>query len=111
MRKHKLLKQAILSASILFAGGTVLSNGCMNVIASTNPCGTVFTFCAPVDWLNLWYPMLETPDYDSDPSCTIPLGCGDGDLLPPLVGGPGGDTPDQPSDDQGGGLGGGGGGV
>ena len=111
MRKRKLFTKAVLSAGLLFAGGTVLSNGCMNTLASLNLCGTVFTFCDPVDQLNLMYPMLEVPDFDSDPSCTIPLGCGDGDVLPPLEGGPGGDAPDPPSDDQGGGLGGGGGGI
>ena len=111
MRKQKLLTKVMVSAGLLFAGGTVLSSGCMNTLASVNLCGTVFPWCEPVDQLNLMFPYLDVPDFGSDPSCTIPLGCGEGGVLPPLDGGPGGDAPDQPSDDQGGGLGGGGGGV
>ncbi len=91
----------VLFISVLF-GGTC--------ITSINLCGTVFTFCEPVDQLNLMFPYLEMPDYGTDPSCTIPLGCGDGDVLPPLEGSPGGGTPDAPTDNQGG-FGSGGGGI
>jgi hypothetical protein len=98
----------MLGAMMLLTGGTVLS--CANTLANINLCGTVFTFCTPTDQLNLLYPYLDTPDYTTDPSCTIPLGCGSGDVLPPLEGGPGGDAPEQPQNGQGGGLGGGGGG-
>jgi hypothetical protein len=95
---------------MVLAGGSVLGSGCMNTLASINLCGTVFTFCTPTDQLNLLFPMLELPDFDTDPSCTIPLGCGGSDVLPPLEGGPGGGETDEPIDDSGGGLGGGGGG-
>jgi len=84
---------------------------CITLSAGCNLCGTVFTFCTPTDQLNLMFPILEYPDYYTDPSCTIPLGCSNGDLFPPLEEGPGGNAPDQPSDGQGGGLGGGGGGI
>jgi len=83
---------------------------CIALSAGCNLCGTVFTFCTPTDQLNLMFPILEYPDYYSDPSCTIPLGCSNGDLFPPLENGPGGNPSDQPSDEQGGGLGGGAGG-
>jgi len=110
MRRYKFLRKAVLSASVLLAGGTVLGSGCMNTLASVNLCGTVFPWCDPVDQVNLLYPMLELPDFDVDPSCTIPLGCGGTDVLPALEGGPGGGDTPPPSDTQGGGLGGGGGG-
>lgn len=112
MRRSKFLKKCLLSASVLFAGGAVFGSGCANTLASINLCGTVFTFCTPVDQVNLLFPMLDIPDFDVDPSCTIPLGCGDGGVLPPLVGGPGGDpaAPAQPAQGSGLGTGGGGGG-
>ena len=108
MRRHKFLTKTLLSVSILLAGGTVLSNGCINTLASLPICGGILTFCTPADQLNLLYPMLEVPDFDTDPSCTIPLGCDSSDLFSGAA--PGGGASDQPSDAQGGGLGGGGGG-
>ena len=112
MRKYKILKKALLGVSVLLAGGTVLSNGCMNTVASINLCGTVFTFCTPGDQLSLFWPYLEIPDYQADPSCTIPMGCDGSDLFPSIPGAPGsgGASSAPPSDTQGGGLGGGGGG-
>jgi len=100
------LKKIMLATSVLLACGTVFS--CVNTISSVNLCGTVFTFCSPADWVNVWYPVLEVPDFNADPSCTIPLGCGDGDLLPPLDGGPGGGAPEPAGEAGGTGLGGGG---
>ena len=98
--KHKYIKfLGILLISFLF-GGTC--------VTSVNLCGTVLTFCEPVDQLNLMFPYLELPDFDADPSCTIPLGCGDGDILPSLEGGPGGGSPDPAGEAGGTGLGGGG---
>ncbi len=104
--------KVLLGASLLCAGGTVLSNGCINTLASVNLCGTVFPWCTPADQLNLLFPMLETPDFASDPSCTIPLGCADSDVYQNVPEGfPGGSGSDQPSEDQSGLSGGGGGGV
>ena len=103
MKRYRLLRKVMVGAAVLMAGGTVLSNGCMNALASVSVCGTVLTFCTPQDQLNLLFPMLEVPDFDTDPSCTIPLGCGPGDVyttIPP--GGPGGDAPVPPSDTSGG---------
>ncbi len=111
MRRHRLLQKALFGLSAALAGGMVLGNGCINTLASVPICGTVLTFCTPQDQLNLMYPMLDLPNFDWDPSCTIPLGCGDGDLYPPNGGNggyPGGDSPDEPSDTQSGGQGGGG---
>lgn len=108
MRKYFDLRKKMIGLAVVIAGGSLLGSNCINTVASLPICGGVLTFCAPADQINLLWPMLETPDFDADPSCTIPLGCGDGDLLPPPGGFPGGDAPDQPSDNQGGGAAGGG---
>ncbi len=113
MQRHKILQKTLLCMTVTLAGGTLLGGTCVNTLASANLCGTVFPWCTPADQLNLLYPMLETPDFYSDPSCTIPLGCGDGDLYTvdsSADGYIGGDAPDDPEDDEGGGTGGGGGG-
>lgn len=111
MKRSRKVKKVMIALSTLLAGGTVLDNGCINTIASIPFCGALLTFCTPADQLNLFLPSLQVPDYDTDPSCTIPLGCGGGDLytnIPP--GFPGGSAPVPPVNNQGGGTGGTGGG-
>ena len=110
MRKYCDLRKKMIGLPIVIAGGSLFGSTCTNTVASLPICGGVLTFCTPADQINALWPLLETPDFDADPSCTIPLGCGDGDLLPPPAGFPGGDAPDQPSDSEGGNIGGGGGG-
>lgn len=119
MKRYRLLRKIILSATFAMAGGTVMANGCVNTLASLPICGAVLTFCDSFDQINLLFPYLETPDFRADPSCTIPLGCGAGDVLTvpqnPDPNGPefpGGGPPDQPADESdppGGNTGGGGG--
>lgn len=111
MRNTKRIHRIVLTVSSILAGGTVLDNGCFNTLASINVCGTLLTFCTPSDQINALYPYLTVPDYSIDQSCTLPMGCGAGDMytnIPPGI--PGGDAPEEPSDNQGGGTGGGGGG-
>lgn len=112
MGKSRLLTKVLMTTTVVLGGGAVLGNGCMNTLASIPICGTVLTFCTPADQINMLWPYLEVPDFRTDPSCTIPYGCGEqgaSDLFPPLEGGPGGGASDPPSDDEGGGIGGGGG--
>ena len=111
MRRIKLMKRTLLSTVAILAGGTVLSNGCMNAVASLPICGGILTYCTPADQLALFYPVLEIPDYQADPSCTIPLSCGGSDLFTGtgFVSPFGGSESEEPEDDQGGGLGTGGG--
>jgi hypothetical protein len=101
MRRHKKLQRVALSLSIILAGGTVLGDGCINTLASIPVCGTLLTFCTPQDQLNLMFGMLDLPNYNWDASCTVPYGCGTGDLYNPTTttppGTPGGNAPDQPS--------------
>lgn len=82
----------------IFIGCTFIGNGCINTIVSLPVCGSVLTFCTPNDQLMIFFPLLEIPDFGTDPSCTIPLGCGDGDVFPPSDGGIGGNAPDTPDD-------------
>ncbi|MEK6642691.1 MAG: hypothetical protein AABZ08_02190 [Planctomycetota bacterium] len=113
MRNHKRLKKAMLSLTVILGGSTVMADGCINTLASINICGTVLTFCTPADQLNLLFPYLETPDFETDPSCTIPLGCGASDVYQNIPAGfPGGSAVNQPSlGSTGTGGGGAGGGV
>ncbi len=112
MRNYLNLRNKMIGLTVVVAGGSLFASNCINTVASLPICGGVLTFCTPADQLNALWPMLETPDFNSDPSCTIPLGCGDGSLLDdPNDDGvvfPGGDAPEQPADDQGGGAAGGG---
>ncbi len=112
MKRARLIRKMAMVATIALAGGTAFGNGCINTVASVPWCGGLFTWCDPSDQLNLFYPMLETPDFGTDPSCTIPYGCGDGDLFPVADDQqfPGGGAPEEPADAQGGGAAGEGGG-
>ncbi|MCA9256514.1 MAG: hypothetical protein KDA33_12790 [Phycisphaerales bacterium] len=115
MRWTKKKNRLALAATAFLAGGTVLQSNCANALYSLPICGTVLTFCTPSDQLNILFPLLETPDFSTDPTCTIPLGCGAGDEnffnLPDGFNPPGGGTPNEPEDGDQGGGGGGGGGV
>ncbi len=109
MRKYKSIRKIALGLTVLLSGGTVLDNGCFNTLASINVCGTILTFCTPADQINMLFPYLEVPDFQTDPSCTIPLGCDGSDvytIIPPGL--PGGGPSDPPTDNSGGGTGGGG---
>ena len=117
MIRNSTIRRMVLAAATVAGGGVVLNNGCANFAYSITPCGTVVptTICTPTDQANLLFPYLEIPDYSSDPSCSIPRGCAGNDVLPPLPGGPGGNSTGtvQPTtgDSSGGGGGGGGGGT
>lgn len=115
MNLRKTRSKLALAAAVM-GGGLLLNNGCLNLALSITPCGTIvpLTVCTPVDQLNLIFPYLQIPDFHTDPSCTIPFGCGDqgaSDLFPTIPGGPGGGASDPPTGGTGGGGGGGGGGA
>ncbi len=42
---------------------------CETVVTTVNPCGTIFGFCDPVDIDRMF---ADVPDWDLDPTCTIP---------------------------------------
>lgn len=79
---HKLgqrIAVALLMIAPLAVGTTLASMGCMETaLMAVNPCGTVFSNCTPDDWYRwIVWPTVTYPDYDRDPSCTIPYACGD----------------------------------
>ena len=39
MKRYRLLRKIMVSASLLMAGGTVMGNGCVNTLASLPICG------------------------------------------------------------------------
>lgn len=112
MRWTKKKNRIAMAVTAALAGGTVLQSNCANALYSLPICGGVLTFCTPSDQLNFLFPLLQTPDFRADPSCSIPLGCGDDDIynIPDGYAGPGGDGANQPTDDQSGGASGGTGG-
>jgi hypothetical protein len=56
---------------------------CEGILTTFNPCGTVFGFCSEAD-LDLLF--ADIPDFDLDPTCTIPFAtggdCAGGPILP-----------------------------
>jgi len=74
--------QLTLASSLV---GTTFISGCLGKIGSNiNPCGTILD-CDPVEWDLMFH---DYPDWDIDPTCTIPGLCGG--QWPPTSGGGGG---------------------
>lgn len=63
-------------------GGTLLGQ-CYDTVTLVNPCGTLLTenVCSEQDWWNWTFPGRTSPNFDLDPSCTIPGQC-DEDVYP-----------------------------
>ena len=63
--------------------GRLYQSGCYeSMLVGLNPCGTVLAICTPEDWYRAISPALTFPNYELDPSCTIPYSCG---AYPPAV--------------------------
>ncbi len=57
--------------------GTTFAPGCVETaLLAVNPCGTVLENCTPQEWYELIWPIVNAPDYERDPSCSIPYACG-----------------------------------
>jgi len=73
---------AVIAASAV-SGGIVFFSipSCEAILTTVNPCGTVFEFCDAND-IELLF--ADIPDFDLDPTCTIPYleGCSAGNILP-----------------------------
>ena len=70
-------------AALAATAGCVYASGCMQTAAlSLNPCGTLFAFCTADDWLRAIDPLVTYPDFELDPSCTMPYQCGDYPIAP-----------------------------
>ncbi len=59
--------------------GCVFQGNCAGAIAQVNPCGSIFStdFCDPVAFSRLFGDPFQS-DFDADPTCVIPFGCGGG---------------------------------
>ncbi|GMU23928.1 MAG: hypothetical protein AMXMBFR13_40050 [Phycisphaerae bacterium] len=69
-RYWKMGVQATMAAALM---GTTFQAGCLGKVArNVNPCGTVLA-CDPLEYDLLF---TEYPDWDLDPTCTIPGFCG-----------------------------------
>lgn len=86
MKKLMTGKQAMIRLMIASSMlGTMFQLSCLNKVArNVNPCGTIIA-CDPIEWDLLWH---DYPDWDIDPTCTIPGLCGG--QWPPTGGGGGG---------------------
>lgn len=74
--KRTLLKRLQAAGLLLAAGAMPLQflpiGGCRELTEFINPCGTVFAFCDAVD---LDFLNRTIPDFQDDPTCTIPFAC------------------------------------
>ena len=43
---------------------------CETIVTTVNPCGTIFGFCDPTDIDRIF---ADFPDFDLDPTCSIPF--------------------------------------
>ncbi|UCD29544.1 MAG: hypothetical protein JSV03_03420, partial [Planctomycetota bacterium] len=58
--------------AVLFVG-TTFQAGCLsNILRNVNPCGTIID-CDPLEFDLL---LTDYPDWDKDPTCTVPGWCG-----------------------------------
>ena len=76
---------AVLSGSTMFQLGFLPS--CETLATVFNPCGTILGFCEQAD-LDLLFAD-GIPDYELDPTCTIPFGTGGGCAGGPIFPNPG----------------------
>lgn len=77
MRKTTKRRAAIALLMLAPLIGTTFASGCLETtLLALNPCGTVLSNCTPEQWFTLVWPVIEAPNYERDPSCTIPYMCG-----------------------------------
>ena len=73
----------LLLVGLTITCGRLYQSGCYeSFLLGINPCGTVLAICTPEDWYRAISPALTFPNYELDPSCTIPYSCG---AYPPAV--------------------------
>jgi hypothetical protein len=83
MRQRGLRKISRSVARVLIPGAVMFQFGflpsCEGLLTTFNPCGNILAFCSEED-IDLLF--ADIPDFDLDPTCTIPFGCGNGPILP-----------------------------
>jgi hypothetical protein len=68
MRKSN--TRALAAFAVLAMGTAFQLPSCKGLLTTVNPCGTIFAFCTP-EQLDLVF--ADIPDYDLDPTCSIPF--------------------------------------
>lgn len=80
-RSRRFIVSSVMSGSAMMQLGFLPS--CKGILTTFNPCGSVFGFCQEED-IDLLF--ADIPDFDLDPTCTIPFatgpGCAGGPILP-----------------------------
>ena len=72
-KKHRVLVGLAVLTGCTFGSGLLPS--CETALTTVNPCGSIFGFCEPTD-MDLLF--ADVPDFELDPTCTIPYyGFGD----------------------------------
>ncbi|RJP33903.1 MAG: hypothetical protein C4547_11615 [Phycisphaerales bacterium] len=82
--RHPVLRHRLAAiCTVALSGGTLFLSlpSCETTLKTLNPCATVFEFCDAND-IELIF--ADIPDYDLDPTCTIPFltGCSSGNVIP-----------------------------
>ena len=62
-------KRLFAVAAVVIGCNLALFPSCETVATTVNPCGSIFGFCDPTDVDRLF---ADIPDWDLDPSCSIP---------------------------------------
>lgn len=64
--------RGIIGLAVVAGGGmsAAIFPSCETIATTVNPCGTIFGFCQPTD-VDLLF--ADIPDFDLDPTCTLPL--------------------------------------
>lgn len=71
------LRRLAKTSMLFLSGAATFQYGigsCRGVTDFLNPCGSIFAFCTAEELDRMNNPI---PDYENDPSCTIPGACGD----------------------------------
>ena len=66
----RMKRRTLIALAVLLTGNLAgLLPSCETTLTTFNPCGSIFGFCEPHDVELLF---ADIPDYELDPTCTIP---------------------------------------
>ena len=71
VQSGKAAHRILVGLALVVGGGALLGvlPSCKSVLTTFNPCGTIFAFCDPTDIDTMF---ADIPDYELDPTCSIP---------------------------------------
>ena len=64
----------VLGLAIVIVASCLYQGACLSALYGVNPCGTILANCDPTEYEQLFGDYYE-PDYNVDPTCTIPFEC------------------------------------